>query len=155
MRRGNLLLPLVLAVGLLLSACGGGEQVKPYDPAAVEEALLASDAFTQALDSLDGEIACRMYGVDAAGVTGCVAYASLSAGSEGFAVMTFRDEKAAAAALEALEDYIEGEKEAQKSYQPDEVPKLDSAILNQQGASVVLVVAADTGAAQSALDGLS
>lgn len=148
------LLPLLLAMGLLLSACGGKGQAA-YDPSKTAEALLDSSAFTQALDTLDGEIACQMYGVDFDGVTECVAYASLSAGSEGFAVITFQEEKAAEAALEALQAYVDGEKEAQAGYQPQEVPKLDSAILDRRGSSVVLVVAGDAAAAQSALDGLS
>ena len=148
------LLPLALVLGLLLSACGGQGKAA-YDPASGEEALLASEAFTQALDALDGEIACQMYGVDYDGVEECVAYASLSAGSEGLAVITFRDEQAAQAALEALQGYIDGEKEAQAGYQPEEVPKLDSAILDCRGSSVVLVVAGDAAAAQSALDSLS
>ena len=41
-----------------------------------------------------------------------------------------------------------------ESYQPDEVSKLDSAIVEQRGNSVLLAVAADADAAQKALDAL-
>lgn len=41
-----------------------------------------------------------------------------------------------------------------ESYQPDEVSKLDSAIVEQRGNSVLLAVAADAEKARAALDGL-
>ena len=54
-----------------------------------------------------------------------------------------------------LEARVADQKTALESYQPDEVSKLDKAILTQSGNTVVLVVAADADKAQSTLDGLS
>ena len=58
-------------------------------------------------------------------------------------------------ALSALEQRVADQKEALRSYQPEEVAKLDQAIVKQQGNSVLLVVAADQKAVQSVLDTLN
>ena len=127
---------------LALTACGGGGAVgqTPYDPETAAQALLDSGAFSDALDTVDQDTAAALYGIDADTITGSAVYTSLSAGAEEIAVLVLTDEDAAAAALE--------------SYQPDEVSKLDSAIVEQRGNSVLLAVAADAEKARAALDGL-
>ena len=57
--------------------------------------------------------------------------------------------------MAGMETRVADQKAALESYQPDEVSKLDKAILTQSGNTVVLVVAADADKAQSTLDGLS
>ena len=82
-------------------------------------------------------------------------YTSLTAGAEELAVLTLSGEEAAKTALSALEQRVADQKEALRSYQPEEVAKLDQAIVKQQGNSVLLVVAADQKAVQSVLDTLN
>ena len=57
-------------------------------------------------------------------------------------------------ALDGLEARVADQKAVLESYQPDEVSKLDSAIVEQRGNSVLLAVAADAEKARAALDGL-
>ena len=130
----RILLPL-LALCLCLTACGGTADEAGYDPAAAAQALLDSGAFTQALDAL--------------------VYASLSAGAEEIAVLKLGSAGAAEAALTALENRVAEQREALESYQPEEVGKLDSAIVEQKGNTVLLVVAADAALARSTLDELN
>ena len=87
-------------------------------------------------------------------ITGSAVYTSLSAGAEEIAVLVLTDEDAAAAALDGLEARVADQKAVLESYQPDEVSKLDSAIVEQRGNSVLLAVAADAEKARAALDGL-
>lgn len=143
----------VLALGLLLAACGE-KAPNPYDPAATAEALQATAAFSQALESIDQDTACTYYGIEADTVSSSAVYGSTS-GAEEIAVITLTDEKAAETALEALKSHVDDQKEALKDYQPDEITKLENAILDQRGNSVLLVVANDGSAAQTAIDGLS
>ena len=112
---------------LALTACGGGGAVgqTPYDPETAAQALLDSGAFSDALDTVDQDTAAALY-----------------------------DEDAAAAALNGLEARVADQKAVLESYQPDEVSKLDSAIVEQRGNSVLLAVAADAEKARAALDGL-
>ena len=141
------------ALCLLLSACGKGD-VKAYDPASAAQALLNSGAFTDTLEELDRDVAVVYYGLDGDTVQDCAVYTSLSAGAEEIAVFVLRDEAAAKAALEALNSRVEDQKAALKDYQPDEVTKLDGAIVEQRGNSALLAVAADGAAARAALDAL-
>ena len=151
------LIPAALTLCLTLAACGGGGDTaqKAFDPAATAQALLDSGAFEDTLDTVTADVAATLYGVDAADITDCAVYTSLSAGAEEIAVLVMADADAAAAALEGLEARVADQKAALESYQPDQVAKLDSAIIEQRGSSVLLAVAADAEAAQAAIDGLS
>lgn len=152
----RVLLPL-LALCLCLTACGGGAEEEGYDPANTAQALLDSGAFSQALDALDKDTACEaLYGgLDPDTVEECAVYASLSAGAEEIAVFKLSSAEAAGTALTALEDRVAEQREALESYQPEEVGKLDSAIVEQKGNTVVLVVAEDHELARSTLDSFS
>ena len=150
------ILPVMLALCLCLTACGGGED-EGYDPANTAQALLDSGAFSQALDALDKDTACEaLYGgLDPDTVEECAVYASLSAGAEEIAVFKLSGAEAAETALTALEDRVAEQREALESYQPEEVGKLDSAIVERKGNTVVLVVAEDHELARSTLDSFS
>lgn len=147
-------LPLAAALCLLLSACGGGGDATPFDPASAAQALRDSGAFTEALEETDLDTSCMLYGLDADTVSGCAVYTSLSAGAEEIAVLTLKDKEGADAALAALKTRVEDQTEALRDYQPGEVSKLENAIVEQRGNSVLLAVAADHDAAQAAVDAL-
>ncbi|HIY21132.1 MAG TPA: DUF4358 domain-containing protein [Candidatus Flavonifractor merdigallinarum] len=152
----RLLVPALL-LGALLTACGGGSDSasKPYDPAATAQALLDSTAFSQPLDAMSLDLVCGpLYNIDANNVTDSAVYTSLTAGAEEIAVLTLKDEDTAKQAMEALRDRVSEQTEALKDYQPEEVGKLDKAILDQKGNSVLLVVANDADAAQKVLKSL-
>ena len=150
----RLLLAGVLAV--TLTACGGGTAAQPFDPAETAQALLDSGAFSEPLEEMSVDLACgTLYDIDASEVPGCAVYTSLPAGAEEIAVLTLNSEEAASGALDALEQRVADQRAALENYQPEEVSKLDGAILEQRGTSVLLAVANDAGAAQSALDALA
>ena len=69
-------------------------------------------------------------------------------------MLRMTDEDAAKAALEALKGRVEDQIAALKDYQPEEVGKLDGAILDRQGTTVLLAVPASHDLAQAALDAL-
>lgn len=150
------LVPAALVLCLTLTACGSKDSGSAgYDPAATAQALLDSGAFTDTLETTEKDTVAALYGVEADAITDYACYTSLSAGAEEIAVLTMADADSAKAAMEGLEARVADQKAALESYQPDEVSKLDNAILTQSGNTVVLVVAADADKAQSALDGLS
>ena len=146
---------LALALGLSLTACGGGgaETQQSYDPAAATEALLESGAFSEQLEAIDAGMAQSYFGLDAAPEEAAV-YGSTGATAETAAVLVFDSDETASGAVDSLEVWIEDQKAACEGYLPAEIPKLEDAFLEQAGDSVVLVVAADTEAARTALEGL-
>lgn len=83
-------------------------------------------------------------------------YTSLEGGYEELAVLRMADAEAAAAALEAVQAHVSDrrESEAETQYKPEDLPKLDKALTEQAGNTVLLVVCADYDAAQKALDAL-
>ncbi len=158
------------AMALTLAACGGGEdapamgtgeaQVPDLDPAAVTQALLDSGAFSETLETLELDTAYQLYALEGYGVAredildGSV-YLSAGATAEEASVLVLKDADTAATVLEALQAHVDLQKESYESYLPAEIPKLDNARLVTHGNSVVLVVPADSDAADTVVDKLS
>lgn len=139
---------------LSLSACGG-DSAAAFDPSRATKAVLESGAFSVALEELEAETLYDFsgYGLDASALTGAQAY-SASGFAEQVSVTLWKDEAAAKAAVEMFQAYLEDMAESYRDYAPTETPKLEKAIVEQRGTSVLLVVADDAAKAQSALDGL-
>lgn len=148
------LLPLVLVLCLMLSACGGGDG-KAYDADGATQALVNSGAFSVALEELDAALLYDFegYGMDAAKLTGSKAL-SASGYAEQVSVTLWKTEDDAKAAVAAFGTYLQDMKDSYKEYAPAEVGKLDSAIVKQAGLSVLLVVPADADAAKAAVERL-
>ena len=132
-----------LAMFFTLSACGGSGAQAEFDPAADTAALLETSAFSESLTEIDTDTACMLYGIDGQTVTDSAVYGSTGATAEEVAIFALDSESAAAAALEALELRVSDRMEALADYQPQEIGKLESAVVEQRGATVLLVVAAD------------
>ena len=144
----------ILTLLLLLSGCGKKEE--GYSVDAVNQ-MAQSGAFSEELEELDGDIAFSLYrladqGLEREDLTGCAGLRSAGATCEEGAVLVFSDDTQAGKALTALQDYIQGQIEANEDYRPGEIPKLENAYAAQQGNSVVLIVANDLQAAKEALN---
>lgn len=148
------LFSLCAAALLLLAACGG-KAAAPFDPAKATQALLDSSAFSVSLEELDASLLYDFqgYGLSEDAITASASY-SASGLTEQVSVLVCKDADAAQQVLSLLEDYLADAKETYRNYAPAELPKLDSAILEQRHTSILLVVAADSDAARAAVDGL-
>ena len=67
-------------------------------------------------------------------------------------MLVFAGEEQAEAALSALKDYIQGQITSNQDYRPEEIPKLEAALVDRRGNTVLLAVASDQEAVQSALE---
>lgn len=140
-----------------LAGCGAGKEAKAYSTDLVS-AMVEAGAFSETLEELDGDTAFALYklgdyGLTREDLTDCAVQRSAGATCEEGAVLVLSDEDKAGKALEALKAYVDGQISTNESYRPGEIPKLEAALVEQQGASVLLVVANDLDAAKGVLEG--
>ena len=151
------LLCLAAALCLLLGACSAPADSgsAAFDPEAATQAVLDSGAFSVELTELDAALLYDFsgYGLDSSTLTASKAY-SASGFAEQASVTVWKDEAAAQAAVDMFKTYLEDMAATYKDYAPAEVPKLENAVLEQRGGSVLLAVANDAGAAKTAVEGL-
>ena len=92
-----------------------------------------------------------MNGIPFERLTAVDAHRSSGATCEEVVLFTFADESAAQTAFNALDVYIEARTLSIKGYQPAEVAKLDRAVLERRGNTVLLLVANNYDAAAQLL----
>lgn len=144
-----------LMAALLLALCAGCGQKEaekePSFPAAMTvQALLDSGAFSEQLEELDPMLLFPLSG-EAADYDGSVLYYSTGATAETAAVIFVRDVKQVDETEAALRTWLEGQIEAERDYRPAEAAKLENAILEVRGNTVLLTVAADWEKAAAAI----
>lgn len=148
------IIALLLAVCLmfLLAACGG-DKGKTVDVDALADELAGSAAFTMDIGQyeLDVQRAAPTYGFEADSVKSC-RYFYNNGSNEELLVVEANDADAAAAVEQCCSKRVELQKAALENYNPDAIPRLDSAVLVKTGNYVVFVVAEDAGAAKTVVD---
>lgn len=134
---------LAAALVFALAACGQEKELKLNIDEFGEE-LYAAGTFGEELYALDESVAQGLYGVDAQ--TRCWVRAGSGATAEELAVFETEDSQAAAALAEKLQARNSDRIESYSSYIPNEVPKLENAVIISGGRYVVLCVATDASA---------
>lgn len=138
---------MLAAVFLLVgTACGNKPEKESAFPAELTtQALLDSGAFSESLEELETDIAAMMFWLpgDAAGYEGSKVYCSTGATAEIAAVICVADQSKLSEVEKALKSWVESQIEAERDYRPAEVSKLENAIIEVRGFTVLLTVAAD------------
>ena len=81
------------------------------------------------------------------------AYCGSGATAEEVAVFDAGDENSAKALLSEMQDRLKSRSASYASYMPDEVSKIDSAVLKQAGQYIILCVSPDNAAAEKIISG--
>ena len=141
-------------VALILSACGSKTESLAVWTEEHGQEILASGAFSEELEEVDGDTAWALYRLEQAGLereslTGALCRRSAGATCEELAVLTFDSEESAGTAAQAMQDYLDGQIESNRDYRPAEIPKLENALLECRENTLLLVVASDGEAARS------
>lgn len=148
---------------MLCSLCGLCSCGKSVDTAAYTTGLLEmvkeANAFSEELETLDQETAFMVYrfadyGLEQESVLNCAAVRSSGATCEEGVVLVWEKAEQAEQALGALQNYVEGQIEANESYRPNEIPKLENVMLKQLNNSVVMIVAADMDAVSKVISSI-
>ena len=148
--RRALSLALALIMALALAACGGSDEPVAVDINALAGDLLAAATFGEDMNEIPAETAPGLYGAPEG--TTAVAYGGSGATAEELAVFDCGSAEAAATLVDTLEARNQSRIESYSSYNPNEVPKLESAVILSGGQYVVLIVATDASAAAKIAD---
>lgn len=140
---------LCLLAALTLAGCAKTTAIHPADTVAQMQEKLT---FTDQMAELDKDGACRVYGVDASLVEDCAGLRGSGATAESFSVWEAVDADSADKLEEQLEAFLDSWIEGYSDYKPEEVPKLESAVLEQEGKYVILCVSADNEAAEPLIE---
>ena len=151
-RFGLRLLAFCMVFGVLT---GCAEKAKPaeYDLEALGKQIEESGAFSDILSPVNKEIAASFYGFEDAEVTECVEYCSTGATTEEIALLKCASEEAAVKIKTNAQARVETQRTIYESYAPMEMPKLDDAIVTQDGLYVFYIVSADSSKIQAVLEG--
>ena len=149
---------LALAMVLSLAACSkdGNNDAPPLYGTFHVEAMAEAGAFSEELEELDAGTAFILYkladsGLARADLKECAVRRSAGATCEEGAVLVFTSADKAQTAKGALEDYVQSQIDANTDYRPAEIPKLEGALVDIRGETLLLVVANDLDAAKGAL----
>lgn len=132
---------------LLFSGCSNNKV--ELDPSTAVEKMSEEITFTDQFAPLDSENANRVYGVDADLVEDSTAMVGSGATAESIAMFKAVDAKSAQDIEKQLEFFIDGYIDGYSDYKPEEVPKLESAIIERKDVYVVLCISADNDAAKT------
>ena len=149
---------LALTMALGLSACsrGGDNDAPPLYSTFHVESMVEAGAFSEELEELDEDTAFVLYKLGDYGLTQedvkkCAVLRSAGGTCEEGAVLVFTSADKAKTAEDALKDYVQSQISANEDYRPDEIPKLENALVDVRGETLLLVVANDLDAAKEAL----
>ena len=148
----TLVLSLILLLALSIFAGCGGTKTVEFDPQAAADALHDAKAFSDILSPVQSNVAAMLYNMDAESIADCSVYCSTGATAEEIAVFRCKDDAAASALVQNARQRLQSQKDAYASYAPQEVPKLENALLRTSGAYVICVVANDYDAITPILD---
>ena len=106
--------------------------------------LLENVPFKDKLETMDEAIVTeRLYGLEADRLESIAFYGSTGASAEEIAVIKVKDEAYTEAVKEALNTRVSEQKEACRDYLPDEVTKLEKAVIVSSGSYVAFCVSED------------
>lgn len=148
------ILSVFLSSVLVLSLTACGEKAPTaFDPAKDAQALLdEAGVFAATLEPIDQATACALYGIDEATVTASAVYMANATSAEELAIFALTDEEAAQTAAKQLGYRVDDRIEELTSYLPGEVPKLEGAMVETRGSSVLLLVCSDYDGAKKVLE---
>lgn len=131
---------------LLLPACAGqkGGNAAGADLGALAEQLLESQLFEETLNPVEEEMAEKLYSIT--GASSALLYVGSGASADELALFEFEDEETAQDAAELARARVADQRESFAGYIPEEVPKLDAAVVKSFGRCLVVCVSAGDGA---------
>lgn len=128
-----------IAAAAMLAACGTAQ----IEPQTLADSLSGVINFSEQLTPLSENITLKRYGLDETLVTEAAGYAGTQAVVDEIAVFKTAD---ADAVIEKVNARLSAQETSYTSYAPDEVPKLQDAVVESVGDCVIVCVSEDASA---------
>lgn len=133
-----------LSLSLLAGCAGGGGKTITAPTSEVAQKLMDSLSFEYPLNELPADAANRLYKLDGEILEEQAVYVGTGGAlADEVSVWRVKDEKDAKTVQEAAEQRVENQKVSFKDYVPEEMPKLEKAVITVDGDTVILCVSAD------------
>lgn len=121
-----------------MSGCSGKEEITVLDISSLTSELLEQAEFEDELSPVDDEVIKKLYDIE--DYVNASVYLSSGATAEEIAVFEFDGRDTAAAGLKKAQERVEEQRTDFESYIPKEIPKLDRAVVKQEGNYVIVCV---------------
>lgn len=128
----------IMLIVSLLSGCAGRRDAIEIDIHGLSSELLSQIAFVDELNAVGESVIDRIYGIE--DYVQAEVYIGSGATAEEIAVFEFADTESAADGLQLALERIEDQKADYEAYIPEEVKKLDRAVVKRYGRYVVVCV---------------
>lgn len=163
----------LVALSLFVTACGkvrtgsttesttsdfeaSGEDAISLDAKSLADDIKKEGKFKDQLAEVEADIAInRLYQLDSGKLSDYCFYTNTGATAEEIAVVKVNDDSYLKNIEEAFNKRVESQKEACSDYLPDEMPKLDKAVVKTVGSYVIFVVSEDSAKAEGIIDKLT
>ncbi|MDR2909398.1 MAG: DUF4358 domain-containing protein [Oscillospiraceae bacterium] len=142
-----LILSLFLSLALLISGCGGSRE---YDVAAIAEGLLKEVSFSGELSPAEGDALANLYALNDSVAEYAIYYDASAFSAQEVAVLKADSASDAEALREILETRIENLRFMFENYNPGEMQKLESPVIDVRDNIAVMVISDDPEAADKA-----
>lgn len=152
MKKRSLILLITLFSLLLAAGCSGKDKKAEWDLTEVTDRLRNEIEYTDTLDTMDPSLMSYLFGdIDPADVSEQIIYISTGSTAEEIAAFKAVDEEAAGRIEEGLSLRVASQTESFTDYVPEEVKRLEDAVIVRNGLSVILSVSGDPETAKEIL----
>ncbi len=146
----TVLIIMTIWMALAMTACAKKQEISVDE---VSSRLLSEITYTDELSEIDLETAGMLFYLSDAQITSAKIYESGGATAEEIAVFECASQEDADKVMAAVQQRVEEQKESFRDYVPEELLKLDNAVMIQSGNYVMLSVSDDAETAQKIING--
>ena len=150
MKKLRVLLCVVMAAGLaLLAGCGSSGEAVDADAKTIGSDLLQKITYADEMTEMDLDTALMIINLSDVNITDSAIYESTGATAEEIVVLKCASSDDAKKASEAFKTRVSEQKESYQDYVPEELTKLNAAVIATSGNFAVLSVSDDPDTAKS------
>lgn len=144
----------VFATVLCLSSCINNEAIN-YNAGIAADTLNSSLSFGETLEKSTAAAAYTIYGIDSSLCTDAAIYVGSGATADEVAVFNCKDTQSAETVLDAVNLRLEYLKAGYGSYGPDQVPKIENAVVISTAETIIVCICENPEAVNGILESLN